>query len=191
MLTIVQYEEELTGAQDGLEVLDRRAAGLLPDPEGSSNGVGDEVGVRQRGQLDVPDSVRERWQHPGRHLLGQPRLAHSAGADERHEPCAPQQPHDLGRLCVAPDEAGDLQGEVAAWGFGRQKLRRRDRHDPSEREDPTVRSLLARPCARAESVASHRTVTPIERSLYRCDGALRTECPSGPEGAVARRETFD
>ena len=70
--------------------------------------------IAQRRQLNEPDAVCVHFGDAGGELQGKARFADATRADQRHQALARQLLTNANQLCVASDEAGELQGQVVA-----------------------------------------------------------------------------
>src|SRR5207244_3116368 len=71
---------------------------------------------RERSQFHSPDTVGKIPLQAPCHFHGQPRLPAAARARKGHEPRRGQEPRDLRDLPLAPDEGGEIGGEVVRRG---------------------------------------------------------------------------
>ena len=102
----------------------QRDARRIAQIEGLDHRLNNPIRVIQRGELDQPDAVFERRQHVGAKLQRQARLAGAAGAGQRQQMRPRQQFPDIRQLVLAPDEAGQLNGQVIRVAVERAERRK-------------------------------------------------------------------
>ncbi len=90
----------------------------LAGAERAEYGLGHGVRVVHGGQLHQPDPVGPVPRDGLRRLLGQPRLARPAGAEQGDEPGTGEVLAQGGHVRVPPDETGEPGAEVAGRGRG-------------------------------------------------------------------------
>ena len=121
VLEVVEHEQRVLRSKEPLDrpigVLSLQRCGL----ERLRDRARDVLCVRDCGERDEPCAVLELGLEPAGNLESQPRLAHSAGADERDQPdVAPaQQRPDLLSIRVAAKRPGRRQGQPARTRLGR------------------------------------------------------------------------
>ena len=86
MLAIVEDEQERPVRDELVQRFDERQAGFLLDPERRRNRVGHEIRIRNRREVDEPDTIGMRIGHVGSEPQRQAGLADAADTDERHQP---------------------------------------------------------------------------------------------------------
>ena len=86
------------------------------------DGVGQQRGIAQPGQLDQPDAVGVAVRGTGGGAQRDAGLADPAGADHGDEPRAVKQRGQPRELALAADETGDLRGQLTPAGAGRQRV---------------------------------------------------------------------
>src|SRR5438309_10877073 len=96
------------------QVLERRPARLLADPERDGYGLSDQGRVGQARQFDQPNSVGVAVNPLSRYLQGQAGLADATGSDERQQARGVKPPSHLVQLLVTPDETAQLGGQIVA-----------------------------------------------------------------------------
>jgi hypothetical protein len=116
VLAVVQHQQHPAVAEHLHQAVDGvRESGHHPDAGPSQqreHGRRDPVRIRHGPQFHHPRLGVE----PGRHLDREPRLAHSAGAGQRHQPVVPQAVQHRGQIGVPADERGPAHGHVAPPG---------------------------------------------------------------------------
>ncbi len=112
-------------------------------------------------ELAEPRAVAEAREGLGRDLDGEPGLAHSARADERHERGLVEQRLDAGDVVVTPDERGDLHRQVPA--------ERVERRQPRE----LARELGVRDLE--DPLGSRQVAQRVLPQVHELDGAVREE----------------
>jgi hypothetical protein len=82
------------------------------DPDCRCDGLRHEAGIGDRRQIGEPHTVRVPFEEPSCHLKGQSGLAAPARAGQGEQAGRVQQAWDIRDLLLAPDETGELGGEV-------------------------------------------------------------------------------
>ncbi len=113
MLEAVDHEEESALGTVFEECRAGRPARVISEAQCVDQGVLQQGGIVDRGQLHQPDPVAVPFLQERRHPGDQPGLADSAHPDDGDEPGLLQQSDDIGQLGVAPHESVQLRGEIA------------------------------------------------------------------------------
>ena len=105
MLGVVEHEQELPGAQERGQNLERLVAVLL-DRERAHDRAENERGIAQRRQLDERGAVRKRRRRLVGSLEREPRLPGAAGAGQDEQPhvLAQEELAQLRQLAFAPEQ---------------------------------------------------------------------------------------
>ena len=122
VLAVVQEEERVALLEQGDERRLRGLAGALPRPHRGQRGARDERrvgGGREGREVDEPHAVGDGAGATGHGLEGESGLAHAPRAGQRHQRARGEQAPDLRELPLAPDEAGELHGQVGGVGVRR------------------------------------------------------------------------
>jgi hypothetical protein len=119
MLAVVEEEQELHRAQLVEEPGERSDIGPVEESERSGDRGRQERRIRQRDQVDEPDTAAPGAHLARRDLQRQPRLARAAHTGQRDQALLPQQPLEVRELAAAADEARHRCGKVVP------RLRRR------------------------------------------------------------------
>ena len=85
---------------------------MIRQAEGTCHRDRNEVGIGDRGQIDVPHTVVEFGSHVARDVDGQTGLAGAAGGGQGDQPVVGERLPHVVDLCAAADEAGELHGEM-------------------------------------------------------------------------------
>ena len=123
MLAVVQHHQHLTVANKPQQAVHGGAARLIGQPQRTRHRHRHQLGVGDRRQIHVPHPVGKIAGHSGRDLDRQPGFAHPARTGQRHHPVLRQQLPQLGQLCVAAHETGQLHRKISC----RQSFRRAQR----------------------------------------------------------------
>ena len=115
LLEVVHHQQRLPIAQVLHQPVPRRALPGL-QVQGVDDRGRHQIGVDDRRERDEGDAAREAIRHLRRDLQRQARLAGAARAGQRQHARLLEQPHALGDLALAPDEAGHLHGQVVGDG---------------------------------------------------------------------------
>jgi len=126
VLAVVQHEQQALGLERVGERLRQGPTGFLAHPQGRRHRLRRAGGLGEGGQLHQPHAVKVRGQHVRRRSEGQAGLAHPAGTGQRHQAVGAQQRRHRRQLPLAPDEAGQRQGQVVPRAVRRPP--RRGRH---------------------------------------------------------------
>jgi hypothetical protein len=86
MFAVVQHHQHLALGYKPGEGVHRGAARLIGQPECAGHRDRDEIGIRNRRQVDISDSVAESARRLGGDLNRQPGFADPAGTGQRHQP---------------------------------------------------------------------------------------------------------
>ena len=119
VLAVVQEQQEAPGGQRGGQGGHNVLAGLLPYPQRGGDGVGDQTGFGQRGQLHDPGPVGVVLEQVGPGLERQPGLADPGRPGERDQPVVLQEARRRAHVRLPPDQAVRLQGQVVGPAFER------------------------------------------------------------------------
>jgi hypothetical protein len=111
MLAVVDYQQQRRAAEPRLDDIRRRTSRVEPNRERVGDG-GPRRGGCDRGQVDPPHALRERFAHEQRHLGREPRLSRPRGADDRDEPLPADQRPKGGDLRRPADEARHVAGHT-------------------------------------------------------------------------------
>ena len=112
VLAVVQDHQRPLGGDMLGDRVRQRPSRDVADTEGGGDGRRDERRIRQRRQIDEPDTVIEGLEQVGSGLQSEPRLPGPAGPDERHETMLA---HEVGhgrQVGCPADEARQLGREV-------------------------------------------------------------------------------
>jgi hypothetical protein len=126
LFEVVDDQEELLIVKMGLHGFEDGAAGNLWNPEGLSNGRGNQRGVGHRREVDEEGAISVLGQDLGGNLKGQSGLPGPPGAGEREEACPAEELPDLGYRVLPAYERCQLQRQVVRPGVqgpGRRKVR--------------------------------------------------------------------
>ena len=124
VLAVIEHQQQTPELQRVSERRRQRPAGGLTHAQGGSHRPGHEGGVGNGGQVDQPHAVWAVRQQAGRDPQRQPGLADAPGAAERHQAMLGQERPHGGALVLAPDEAGELDGQIVQAGSRRAEPRR-------------------------------------------------------------------
>jgi len=112
LLEVVENQEQLLAAEVLLHPVQRP---LLPadlDPEGVRDGRRDQLRVADRRERDPERAVPEVAGGLGRELEGEAGLPGASRAGEGEQAGPAEQGQPIGDLALAPDERGELRGQV-------------------------------------------------------------------------------
>ena len=112
VLAVVEDEQQRLLADGIDECLQRGPAWFLPYLERRRDARGDELWIRERCQLDEPHARAGPVEERRSGLQGEPGLAHSARAGDRHDAGTVQQSAQLPELTLASHERRDLCRQV-------------------------------------------------------------------------------
>ncbi len=112
MLAVIQYQQEFATAKVVEQHLAYRSLRSLSDTDRRCDGLGHEVRVGNRREIDQPDAVRKLVRQVRRETQRQTRLAGAAGARERHQARRGQQLSQLAALVLPSNKARELGREV-------------------------------------------------------------------------------
>ena len=112
MFAVIQHEQEGLWRADNQSELPSAALAVFSQVENGEQGLRDECWVGDGRKFHEPDAVGKLIQTFRAHLQTETRLARAARAGQRHQPRCRQQPFDLGNFFLAPDETGQLDGQV-------------------------------------------------------------------------------
>ena len=125
VLAIIQHEQQVARAQR----LDSawsaaRDQGTSRMPDGIDQRLRNQGRIGDR-SITRPTRRRAEIGQAGRRrcLERQPRLARAAGAGQREQPRRGEKAFDLRHFALAPDEAGDLRGQIVWQNFERAQRR--------------------------------------------------------------------
>ena len=124
VLAVVQDQQRAPPAELGAEALEGGEPRREGEPKRGGGRVRHQPRVAEARQLDQPDAVAALRDARRRGLQGETGLARPAGARERDQAMAVEQPGDLAQLAVAPDEARQRDRQVVASTLGRRGPRR-------------------------------------------------------------------
>ncbi len=116
LFKVVQQQKQMSPAKMILEAFYQGLSGCFSDTKHLSNRTGDVLRIADGCQVDEEDTIRKSVEDLRGYLQTQPRLSRAGGTGERQEAGRCQQLHDLADLTLAPDERGDLRGEVVLAG---------------------------------------------------------------------------
>ena len=133
MLRVVEQEQQILVGEERRDGRDRGDARDLGRAERARDLGRDLRRVAERRQLGEPHAVRVAVEEAAGGLEHQPGLAGPARADERDEPVALDQRHDLGELLLPADEARQLDRQV-----GSARAQRAERREPRGRSSTTT-----------------------------------------------------
>ena len=119
VLAVVQDQQRAPLAELGAEALESGEPRREGEPKRGGGRVRHQPGVAEARQLDQPDAVAALADARRRGLEAETGLARPAGAGERDQAMAVEQPGDLAQLAVAPDEARQRDRQVVASALGR------------------------------------------------------------------------
>lgn len=142
MLTVIQYDQRLLGAQPPHDVGDGAPIRGCAHPQRGRGDLGDIAGIVELGQLDQPHTVREAIHEHGRGLQRKPRLADTARADEGDQAVPGQHVGETVDVLRAAHEAGQERREVGG--------RRAQRPQRREGQRQTLGSHLQHPQRRGQ-----------------------------------------
>ena len=108
VLTVVQQHQHPTVSHEPDERLCCGAARLIRQAEGTCHRDWHQVGVGDRRQVDIPDSVTEIGGHLPRDLDGQTGLTGTAGAGQGDQPVGDKGLPHVVNLRAAADKTGEL-----------------------------------------------------------------------------------
>src|SRR5215216_8133726 len=111
MLTIIENDQGFLVPQI-IAQCSERCAGLLANANGRKDGLGNQVRICKRRQLDEPDPVRKLIYQIRGDLQGKARLARPARTYQRDKVADLEFPFDLGQLAFTPDKAGKLDRKI-------------------------------------------------------------------------------
>src|SRR5215207_10058475 len=126
MLTIIENDQRFLLTQIFSQYL-KRVAWLLANPDGRKDGLGNQIRIRERCQLNEPDAVMELIQQIRRDLQRKPCLAGPAGPYECDEMMPLQFMFDFGDFIFTPNKGGQLYGKIVPVCFERFQGQERGR----------------------------------------------------------------
>jgi hypothetical protein len=113
VLAVVQHEQQAAGFQVLREGLGRRAGRRVAQPDGLRDGLGDQAGLGERGQVGEPHPVGEGPLHLGGDPQHRTGLADAADAGDRDQPGGGEQPFECGPFVLPIHKAGQFRRQVS------------------------------------------------------------------------------
>ncbi len=104
MLAIIEHKQEMLRAELARDPFRRYPTADNLDPERSSDGDWDKVGIGQRPELGDPHAVRKVGSKAARDLEAQSRLPNASSSDQRDEPMSPHQSGRFGELGLSTNK---------------------------------------------------------------------------------------
>jgi hypothetical protein len=124
VLAVIEQQQHQPVGEEAQQRLHRGAARLIGQAECSRDGDRDDGRIRDRREVDVPDTVVEFAARFCRDFDGEPRLAGPARTGEGHQSTVGQELAHLVDLGATADEAGELCRKVmASNGIGSAQRR--------------------------------------------------------------------
>jgi len=121
MLTIVEHQQDGFLTEEPHQQIHGGPSGLIGQTERARNRHRCQSRVGDRGQIDIPDTIRELTAELRSDFYAKPSLARTAGAGQRHQPVTRDKLPQLDHLILAPNETRQLS---------RKLVRRRCLADP-------------------------------------------------------------
>ena len=112
MFAVVRHDQHVAVRDEPAQGDHRRGAGLVGQPERSSDRHRHDIGMSDRRQIDIPGAVAELAGDLRGDLNRQTRLAGPAGAGQCHQPVVAQQCPHLIDLRGASDKTRELNRKV-------------------------------------------------------------------------------
>ena len=112
MLAVVEQHQHLAIANEPAQHVCCPLAGLVGQTERACHRHWYHVGIGERGEVDVPDTVGEFGGHYGRDLYREACFPRTARAGQCDEPVVAERLADVVNFCVAPNETRQLRRET-------------------------------------------------------------------------------
>ena len=110
MLAVIEHEQQRPFADRVDQHVKQRSPAGFRDAEGSSDGLGDQLGIGQGSELYEPHTGREHAGRSRRRRESETGFANPTAASQGQHAARPEQGDDRQDLTLAPDEARQGRG---------------------------------------------------------------------------------
>ena len=124
VLAVVQHHQHSAIAHKAHHRVDRRAPGLIRQPQRTRHRQRRHRRIGDRRQVHIPDAIGVFGRQLVRDFYRQPRLAHPTGSGQGDQAVAGQQHAHLGNLGATADKAGELGRKITRSNTSRRAQRR-------------------------------------------------------------------